>query len=211
MRVSPLPAALLLALTLSGVHGVRAQTVVPFSYNFSISPNANGDFSYPDGGSELTDSTLGLAFSNYSKPSDAAAWVGWFNADHVPTINFQFDSSQTFSRIMIGTARYDSAAIGLPSSVTISGTTFEISSTYFGESTDARGWLVLDGTFPTTFVSDISTISIQFGSSYSQWLMFDEVQFSTIPEPATTAAATGALLLGATLALRRRRLISTAA
>ena len=192
----------LLTLALTGGSIARAQFVVPTSYTFSIAPNSNAN-SYPDtGGGELIDTTLGLSFGNYTSDSQAGAWTGWVNT--VPTVSFQFGSAQTFSRIEVGTTRHDAAAVGLPSTITISGTTFNFTSGSMAN--DTRNWLVLDGTFSTTTGSNL--LAIAFGSSTSQWLMLDEVRFTAIPEPAAAAALIGAMLVGVTIVTRRRSRIA---
>ncbi len=199
MRPTIFSAAVFLALAFAVGSTARAQWVVPTSYSYSVAPNSNGNY-YPDSsGSELIDSTLGLSFGNYSTESQAGAWTGWVNGT-VPTISFQFDSAQTFSRIEIGTTRHDGAAVGLPSTITISGTTFNFTSGAMAD--DTRDWLVLEGTFFTTGGGNV--LAVAFGSSYSSWLMLDEVRFTAIPEPANVAALLGAALAGATIVIRRR-------
>lgn len=201
MRNPFVPLAALLAVGFVATSDARAQFVTPTGYSFSIAPNSNGNY-YPDSGGELTDGVLGLSFSHYANEFAATAWTGWVNTAG-PTISFQFSSAQSFSRIEIGTTRHDGASVGLPATVTITGTAYNFSSGTLAN--DTRDWLVFDGTFGTSFVNDIPTLSIAFGASYLQWLMVDEVRFTAVPEPGASAAIIGAALACVAVVMRRRR------
>jgi hypothetical protein len=200
VRATFLSASVLLTLALAGVSTARAQFVVPTSYSFSVAPNNHGGFSYPDtGGGELIDNTPGsLASFTFSTAPDGP-FVGWYTV--TPTITFQFSSAQTFSRIEIGTVQYPGASIGLPSTITVSGTPFNFTSGALTE--DTRGSLILNGTFAT---DGTNTLTITFGSPVSslEWLFLDEVRFTAIPEPAQTAALLS-LATVSVLIVRRRK------
>jgi hypothetical protein len=183
-------------LALAGLGTVgRAQVIVPVGYSYSLAPSS----AYPDGGGELTDDVLGLSFSHYSEAAEAVAWSGWRFTG--PSIDFQFGAPQTFSRIEIGTARHDAAGVALPFSVTAAGTLFNFSNSDLGN--DVRDWLVIDGTFATTLVGGVPTLTVGFGNPQAEWLMLDEVRFTAIPEP--TGAAAVAAAAAVLFALRRRR------
>jgi hypothetical protein len=171
-----------------------AQFTQPVSYGSSASPSTY----YPDStGQELTDGVLGLDFTAYNSPPEASVWTGWDNVS--PDITFEFGAPTTFSRIEIGTNRHVGAGNGLVQSITVSGNTFNFAATDLPN--DTRGWLVLDGTFAT---NGAGSLTLAFGPHYSQWFFLDEVRFTAVPEPADTAAIFGVVLIGVTMAVRRR-------
>ena len=209
MRPPILPAALLLVLAVVGMPASRAQFVVPTSYSYGgVPPSTTGPSGptniYPDSGGELTNGITGVSFNNYANEIAAAVWVGWANV--TPTVSFQFATMQTFSRIEVGTARWDFSGIGALTSVTLEGTTF---TSGVAIADNSRGWLVFDQSFSTTLLGGIPTLTLSLTTtSPSQWIMLDEVRFTAIPEPAETAALFSLAAVSA-LIMRRRKLRPT--
>lgn len=199
---SPLP-ALLVVLALGVASAARAQFVVPSSYSYGVAPSTTGPSGptniYPDSGGELTDGLLGQSWSHYANELEAVVWTGWANV--TPSISFRFPSSQTFSRIEIGTVRENGAAIGALTSVTIAGTTFT-SGVALTDGT--RDWLVFDQSFSATLVGLDPTLTISLTTTMpSQWIMIDEVRFTAIPEPAESALLVSLLTISAPVVTKK--------
>lgn len=197
MRPTIPHALVLLALAFVGVSSSRAQFVSPTSYSFSVQPNNVSGNYYPDSGNELKDGALGTTWSSVGNYD---VWTGWHNTGPAPSLTFQFATAQTFTRIELGAISYSAAAIGLPRSVAIGGG--GATNLAGNELTDdTRGWLVFDGSFSTALNG---TLTIDLGTSYSQWIMLDEVRFtSAIPEPAESALLVSLLAVGAFVAARK--------
>ncbi len=176
----------------------RAQFVTPTSYTFNQAPTADGDFSYPDSGEELIDGATGVSFDHYADPSEAGVWTGWFRS--TPSINFQFSSPQTFSRIEIGTTRKDSSGIGVLSGVDLNGTSF---TTGISLADNTRDWLTFDGAFSTTDVGGVDTFTLSLTTA-SDWIMLDEVRFTAIPEPAEISLLCSLVAAGVFVGWRKR-------
>ena len=189
------PAVLFAVLALVCATGAHAQFVVPTGYTYNAGPSSY----YPDDtGMDLSNGTTGIPFSNPFNAEQLAAWTGWDNSN--PSINFQFATPQVFSRVEIGTTRWDAAGVGPLSSAAVEGFNF-VSGVALANGD--RDWVVLDGAFATTTVGGVPTLMISMVRT-AQWTMLDEVRFTAIPEPAQTAAVLGALMLGVALIVRRR-------
>jgi len=205
VRPPSVPTALSLCLALIGAAVSRAQFVTPTSYDYgSTPPSTTGPSGptniYPDAGHELTDGVLGLSFNHYANELEADVWTGWANV--APTISFQFTTMQTFSRVEIGTNRMDGNGIPALASVTIAGSPF---TTGVALPDVTRDWLAFDGSFSTSLVGGVPTLTLSLTSTApAQWIMLDEVRFtSAIPEPAESVLLIA--LLGATALIVRRR------
>ena len=140
-----------------------------------------------------------MSFDHYVTELDAAAWTGWANA--TPSISFQFSTSQTFSRIEIGTVRADGQGINALTSVTIAGVTFS-SGVVITDGT--RDWLIFDQSFSTSLVGLDPTLTISLTTSpVTHWIMLDEVRFTAISEPAEFTLLVSLLAVGGLVTIRQ--------
>jgi hypothetical protein len=105
-----------------------AAFVVPTSYSAPAGEGQahGGSFNYFDStGSQLADGVFGANdWTADLGNGNAYEWVGWVIAD--PAITFNFASSVTWQKAIIGFNRSQVAGIYLPSTVTIGGSAFAL-------------------------------------------------------------------------------------
>ena len=191
---------LVLSITLTLADGLLANPIVPVSYEY-----INGRVPYQywdDTGGQLTDGLYNalIPHVNLAVP-DAFNWVAFGGAGEV---TFNFASNVTIQNISVSMARWEPAAVYLPSSILVNGTPHAINA---GSYVDTDHALIdLNGSWTG------SALTLYFTSA-GQWTFLDEVTFdgssdaSPVPEAGSTLALVGATLLGL-LAVRRRSRLS---
>ncbi len=187
--------ALVLGMALAASLTARGQFVVPTSY--TATPGGTGLYTYfDDTGSQLTDGILGV--DNWQADlghGPAYEWVGWTMGN--PSVMFNFASNVTIQTVQIGFNRTEGVNIYLPTSVSIGGTVFPLSSTDIPDGT--RAFLNFNG----SWTGNSLQVNLAAGGAYT---FVDEMKFSTtnVPEPGVAAALLGGVALGWAVWRRRR-------
>lgn len=175
-----------------------AATVVVSSYAYLAGPSQD----YPDSGGELTDgiqhSVAWTVPSTNITYADVTALSGWQSSN--PIIQFNFAAAIQVASVTVWAADSDgSAGVGLPSSIVIRtpdnlfSRTFPIANPAGNGSTVQ---LILSG-----FSVNTSSLIVEANRA-NQWTMLSEVEFSSIPEP-TSSALWGLAVAGCLI--RRKR------
>lgn len=206
MRTS-FPGLLIFGLVAFALCARSAVFVTPTSYSSTsngegITEGGSFDY-YDDTGSQLADGVTGGNdwFANFGN-GPAYEWVGWRFAE--PTITFNFSSTVTIQRILVGFNREDSSSIRIPTSIVVAGTdTFVPTGTEFPSGT--RGYVEIPGSWTGSSL----TLELKDGDT-DAFIFSDEIQFEAVPEPAAVAWMAGSALAIFALYRRLRRSWSNA-
>ena len=157
--------------------------------------------SYPDSGSELTDSidvTLAWGGATTINASHVGPLVGWRFT--TPRIRFNFANAVTIRKVIVWAADSDNAAgVGLPTHLKLSDPNSTFSQTFAVTNPVGAGWTIpleLSGFFVNTNALVVEA------TPGSEWTMLSQVNFDDAPEPGTTALLACGVL---PMLLRRRR------
>ncbi len=187
-----------IALSLVALATGASGALVVASYDYLTSPSSP----YPDStGMELTDGVD----SNVAWPSAAvislesvSALVGWQFSD--PGIQFNFSGTPTVSSLEIWAADSEGAAgVALPTTITLRTIDSAFLRTFTVVNPAGSGStvpLIFDG-----FTVNASSLIVEATRPSSNWIMFSEVRFNSIPEPSSFIGA----MLGCCLAFLRRK------
>lgn len=179
--------------------GTATGDIAIAGYSYNVAPSG----SYPDsGGVELTDGTdLTAAWGAGISHPNSVPLVGWQYTNG--SITFNFTQVETVGSFTVWAADSDgSAGVGLPATITLSTAGETFTQTFTVTNPAGNGTTV-----PLTF-EGFSVTTDQLTVSFAratQWTMFSEVTFSSVPEPAHVGAALGAGALAVLVWMRRRR------
>ena len=178
--------SLLSYLVFAGTFSVAAAAPIqPVSYSYNgINPSL-----YVDSGNELTDGalqTIGPGFLGFDN------WVGFDRQD--ASITFNFNEVVTIGSVTLSSVRWGQAAVYLPETVQIGGTSFSVNEELWPEFTKVA--LTFSGNWTGTSL----TIDL---TRAGQWTFLDEVTFASpsstapsVPDQGATAALLGLALTG---------------
>ncbi|MBL8047931.1 MAG: PEP-CTERM sorting domain-containing protein [Chthonomonas sp.] len=122
----------------------------------------------------------------------AYEWVGWRNAE--PAIEFRFAPATRIDRIRIGFARNESSRIYVPPVIILNWVFYNINPALVAP--NSRGFITVLGRWET------ETLRLQLVDGNTQrWILVDEIEFYSVPEPASVLLLPAAALL----VMRRRR------
>lgn len=190
--VKGLKSILLATAACVGVVSTNAVSISPSSYDFSRSPQ-NGNLSYADGGSDLTDGVYGP--TRLVSASDAQPYVGW-KTTTLPSVSITFDfaSPVTFESVTVSALQNFLTSIVIPDvylySSSDNGASWDLIDSlitpHSAANNSSKKALSFEG---LNLTSDLLKIELSRNST-GPWVLIDEVTFesNSVPEVGSTLA-----------------------